>query len=142
MHLLARSGLVLLSTAALALTGAAPAGADPAHGFPVPLDCDNGVTYAAVVSGNGEFTPAHDTASNTILVPTSFGEFSGTVTDSSGTVIDSFTDPAVSKGASNRARATSVTCTFSFTETFEDPELGLLTFNGSGSVSGFSTPAS
>lgn len=72
MHI--RSGLVLLSGTALALTGAAPSSADPS-GEHIPLVCDNGVTYDAIVTGNGGFTPAHDAASNTILVPTAFGEF-------------------------------------------------------------------
>ena len=56
-------------------------------------------------------------------------------------MIDEFTDPAVNKGRSTRPRATSLSCTYTILEQFEDPELGLLTFTGSGSVEGFLTPA-
>jgi len=141
MHVLARSGFVLLSGTALALTGIAPGVADPPNGFHVPLVCDDGASYDVVTNGNGAFTPAHDTASTRTFIPTAFGEFHGTVTDSSGTVIDKFTDPAIAKGSSDKARRTSIACTFSVTETFDDPDLGLITFHGEGSVTGFTTPA-
>ena len=125
---------------AAALSIAAPAAADP-KGETIPLVCDNGVTYAVTVNGNGVFTPGHDADSKSLLVPTSFGEFHGVVTDSTGTVLDEFTDPAVSKGSSTKPRGTSISCTYTIVEQFEDPELGLLTFTGSGSVEGFVTPA-
>jgi hypothetical protein len=55
--------------------------------------------------------------------------------------IDQFTDPPMVKGNSgNLARATTTSCTFTFTDSFEDPDLGLLTFTGDGSVTGFVTP--
>lgn len=63
------------------------------------------------------------------------------MTDAEGNVIDEFTEFGETKGSSEKARRTSVSCTFEFHDTFEDPELGLLTFDGAGSVSGFSTPA-
>jgi hypothetical protein len=125
---------------AVALSIAAPAVADP-KGETIPLVCDNGVTYAVTVNGNGAFTPGHDADSKSVLIPTSFGEFHGVITDSTGTVIDEFTDPAVNKGRSTKPRATSLSCTYTIVEQFEDPELGLLTFTGSGSVEGFLTPA-
>lgn len=139
----------LLATAAAgcltALSLAAPATSDPAHGFPVHLVCDNGQTYDLVVSGNGDFTPAHDTASNTMFIPTWFGPFHGVVTDDDGNVVDEFTDPAVSKGKSNKTRRTTTTCTFEIHDVFDDPEdepdLGPLHFDGEGSVRGFTTPA-
>ncbi len=126
-----------------ALAIAAPVQADPTtsrSALPVTLDCDNGLIYDTVVAGGGELTPAHDTAGTTMLVPTMFDPFSGTVTDASGTVIDQSTDPAVAKGSSTWDRTTSVTCTFSFHETVEDPDLGSLAFDGHGSVTGFTTP--
>jgi hypothetical protein len=74
-------------------------------------------------------------------VPTAFGEFHGTVTDSDGNVIDEFVDPPMTKGNSgNHALATTASCTYSVSDSFEDPELGLLTFAGEGSVTGFVTP--
>ena len=121
-------------------SGAGAASADP-KGEVVPLVCDNGSTYEVAVMGNGPFTPGHDLASTSVLVPTAFGEFHGTVTDSAGNVIDEFTAPAMTKGSSgDQARATTTSCTFTVTDTFEDPELGLLTFTGTGSVTGFVTP--
>ena len=101
----------------------------------------NGVTYQVTVNGNGAFTPAHDIASTSILVPTAFGETHGVITDSNGNVIDQFTDPPVVKGNSgNQARATMASCTFTITDSFEDPQLGVLTVTVEGSVGGFVTP--
>jgi len=137
----ARSALAATGLAmAAALSSAGAASADP-QGDAIPVACDNGVTYEVVVKGNGAFTPGHDLASTTVLVPTSFGEFHGTVTDSEGNVIDEFVDPPMTKGSSgNQARATTTSCTFTFTEFFDDPDLGPLTFTGEGSVTGFVTP--
>jgi hypothetical protein len=130
------AGLVVASS----FISAGAASADP-KGEVVPLVCDNGSTYEVAVMGNGPFTPGHDLASTSVLVPTAFGEFHGTVTDSAGNVVDEFTDPAMTKGSSgDQARATTTSCTFTVTDTFEDPELGLLTFTGTGSVTGFVTP--
>jgi len=136
-----RSALLVTGLAiAGSLASAGAASADP-PGDPFPVVCDNGVTYEVTLNGNGAFTPAHDLASTTILVPTAFGEFHGTVTDADGNVIDEFVDPPMVKGSSGgHERATTTSCTFSITESFEDPELGPLTFTGEGSVTGFVTP--
>ncbi len=120
----------------LALALAGPASADP-KGDVFPVDCDNGVTYLVTANGNGDFTPAHDSASTSVLIPVSFGEFSGTITDQNGEVVDSFVDPPRAKGPAKNA---DVHCTFTITNTFDDPDLGPLTFTGTGSVSGFVTP--
>jgi hypothetical protein len=121
---------------AASVSVAAPASADPKGGDIFALTCE-GTTYAVVVKGNGMFTPAHDTGSNTNFIPVFFGEFTGIVTDASGDVIASFTDPPFTKGAGNNA---DLDCTYTFAGTFEDPELGLLTVAGTGTVSGFATP--
>jgi hypothetical protein len=127
----------LLATGGLVLgIAAAPATADPKKGELVPLDCDNGQTYSAYVNGNGEFTPAHDADSNSMLIPTSFGEFHGTVTDSQGNVVDEFTEPGAAKGKSASGKKDLITCEFSF----EGTEDGL-TFKGGGTVTGFITPS-
>jgi hypothetical protein len=130
---------LLLAAAPLAL--AAPAHADP-QGDTFAVVCDNGSTYAVTANGNGAFTPAHDAASTTVLVPTSFGEFHGTVTNAeTGELIDTFTEPASMKGKSERPRATSVHCTFSFSGDEFDPDLGItIHFEGTGTVTGFVTP--
>jgi hypothetical protein len=125
---------------AAVLTISVPASADPKT-HPIELICDNGVTYWAADSGRGQFTPAHDVATNTVLVPTSFGEFHGVITDSTGAVVEEFTDPPVVKGGSTKPRATSTSCTFTTLGHFEVPELGLLTVTGAGSVEAIVTPA-
>jgi hypothetical protein len=136
-----RSAVAITGLAIAATLGSASAASADPKGEPVPVTCDNGVTYEVAVNGNGAFTPGHDLASTTILVPTSFGEFHGTVTDSDGNVIDEFVDPPMTKGSSgNQARATTTSCTLTITEIFDDPELGTLTFTGEGSVTGFVTP--
>jgi hypothetical protein len=139
-----RASIQTLSGGVLAagLLVASPASADPRgpNSFPVELDCDDGSSYSVVVGGRGTFGVAHDTASNTTLIPTMFGEFTGVVLQN-GVVIEEFTDPPMYKGSSTKPRRTSVTCTYEFHDQFEDPELGLLEFHGAGSVTGFVTPA-
>ena len=134
----------VLAAPALALL-AVPLAAPAAHADPktepFPVVCDNGVTYSAVINGNGDWRSAHDTASSTVLIPTSFGPQSWTLTAADGTVLDSGTDPALVKGAAERPRATATTCTFTITQTFTDPDLGELTFVIGGEVRAFTTPA-
>jgi hypothetical protein len=125
---------------AAALSISAPASADP-KGELIPLTCEGGATYWLAVNGNGDFTPGHDVNSTAMLIPTSFGEFHGVITDDTGAVVDEFTDPATAKGNSTKPRATSLSCTFDIVEHFDDPDLGPLTFTGTGSVEGFVTPA-
>lgn len=124
---------------AAAVAVAAPAAADP-KGQLIPLSCDNGSDYVIAVNGNGDFTPGHDVDSTSVLVPTAFGEFHAVVTDESGAVIDEFSEPGIAKGRSTKDRRTSTTCSFAFSDQFMDPDLGLLTFTVSGTVSGFITP--
>ncbi len=138
------SRAVAVAVGALTTVGlVAPATADPGDASdPIVLVCENGNTYAATVAGNGDFTPAHDLGSTSILVPTAFGEFQGTVRDTSGAVLAEFTEPPSTKGRSTRSRATSTTCTFAFSVTDFDEEFGqVVTFSASGSVTGFVTPA-
>jgi hypothetical protein len=137
----ARSALLVAGVALTAsLSGMGVASADP-QGEGILLSCDNGVTYHISVNGNGDFSPGHDLATTTVLIPVAFGEFHGTLTDASGTVIDEFTDPAMTKGSSgNQARATTTSCTFTVDDTFEDPDLGTVTIHGEGTVTGFVTP--
>jgi hypothetical protein len=138
-----RLGVVLLFGVASALAGATTAGADPGgskQSFQVTVDCDNGATYQLILIGNGEFAAGHDSASNSIIVPTAIGSFHGVLTDAEGNVIDEFTDPPATKGNATKDRATSAECTFEFDQTFTDPELGIVHFHGEGSVTVFVTP--
>lgn len=130
------AGLVVVSS----FVSAGAASADP-QGEPISLECDNGISYQVTVNGNGAFTPGHDLASTSVLVPTFFGELHGTVTDSSGNVIEEFVDPPMVKGNSGgHPRATTTSCTFTINQSFEEPDLGLLFFSGQGSLTGFVTP--
>lgn len=97
--------------------------------------CDNNVTYTLESNGNGEFTSARDVHSNAVLVPVSFGEFTGTITYPDRTV-ETFTEPASSKGQSAKGLKNAVSCSFTFT--FEsDGSDGLpagTTFEGGGTA--------
>jgi hypothetical protein len=138
--LLAAGGLLLA-------VAAAPAGADP-KGDPITVVCDNGQTYYATSPEGGnddhsrnDFTPALDSAGTSVLVPVSFGEFTGTVTDTSGNVLFEFVEPASSKGQAAAHSRSTTTCTFSFSGEFVDEQSGeTLVFTGSGTVTGFVTP--
>ena len=69
-----------------------------------------------------------------MLIPTSFGQFTGTYTAPDGSV-QTFTQPPTYKGASSRPPATTTFCTFHIQDTSADG-----TFVGDGSVTGFVTP--
>jgi hypothetical protein len=126
-------------------SGVGAAGADPKGGV-THLTCDDGGSYEVVVAGNGNWTPAHDTNSNTIFVPTWFGDFHGTVRDADGNVVDDFVEEGdVPKGQSAKTKGDILECTFSFTEVSDgsDPEFPEgFTFTGVGEVRGFATPRS
>jgi len=134
--LLAAAGLAAATSLALA----APASADP-KGHLIEVVCDNGATYWTVKAGHGQFAPVLDVDGTTVLVPTSFGEFHGVITDSAGTVLEEFTEPPATKGSATRPRGTSVSCTYFTAGHFEVPGIGRLDVNGSGTVEGFVTPA-
>lgn len=125
--------------AGMALMGGT-ASADPVNAkdsFVTDLVCDNGQTYTVVVNGNGDFTPAHDINSNATLVPVAFGDFTGTITDADGNVVDTFTEPGAGKGQSAKGGKNLVTCALSFTEVSDgtDPEFPAgFSFTGTGTV--------
>ena len=72
--------------------------------------------------------------SNSILVPTAFGETTFTVTDPEGTVTTE-TYPPVSKGSSAPPLATTTSCTFHLDSTEDGYSIVL-----DASVTGFVTP--
>lgn len=140
-----RRSIILSSLAlgALSAVVAGPAGADPKSDETIPVECDNGQSYEVVVNGNGHFTPAHIVGDLGTFVPVAFGEFTGTVTSSTGEVLATFTEPAVAKGQSGKNRDL-FNCTYSFVEVSDgsDPEFPAgSVFTGGGSVTGFLTPA-
>lgn len=112
------------------------ASADPKSEL-VPLECDNGKSYVVAVNGNGEFTPGHVVGGTAMLVPIAFGEFTGTLRDENGDVVETFTEEGATKGQSAKGVKDPVTCTFEFTEVSDgsDPEFPEgYTFEGSGTV--------
>ena len=111
-----RKMLAALVVLVMSIGLAGAAGDDPKKGEFFTLRCDNGQTYDIVVNGNGEWTPGHDLNSNAILKPFGFGQFTGTLTDPQGNVVERFTEPGGSKRAARNQRL--VTCRFSdsFTE--------------------------
>ena len=111
------------------------AGADPKQEA-FELACDNGENYTVVANGNGEYTPALATGSNTVLVPVSFGAFTGTLTPSDGSDPLLINDPPVAKGSSANSGKNLVTCTFEFTfvNTESQPGFPAGTFIGGGTA--------
>ena len=93
--------------AAVLWIGVGTAAADPT-GPVTELTCE-GTTYETVVAGNGNWTPAHDSDSNVMFIPTWFGDFHGTVLDAQGNVVDDF----VEEGDSPRAKVPRGRVTFS-----------------------------
>lgn len=130
------TGGLVSGTFVLPLAMTAPALADPS-GDVFTLVC-NGQTYQVTTSaGNGDFTPAHDLASNRVFIPHAFGPFTGTIRNASGTVVDSFTDPAQTQGSGKQKN--DVFCTFSFHEVSDGSEPDFpagYTFDGSGTATG------
>ena len=126
-------------TAGFAVTPA-PVSADPVgakNSTPVSVTCDNGQTYETVANGNGQFSPAHDLHSTSVLIPVAFGPTTFTVTDPDGNVVDQGTDPAEAKGSSAQNPGADMECTF--VVSFQDPDG--LTITVEGTVTGFVTPA-
>ena len=112
------------------------AGADPIRAptsSVFTINCGTSGTYNVVVNGNGSFTPAHDLNSNKVLIPVAFGPFSFTVTDRSGTVVDSGIEPGSSKGSAVPKGHPLLSCSYSVSFT----DQGGFTFSGSGGVTGY-----
>ena len=126
---------------AAVLGTAGPASADP-PGALFMVVCDDGSTYEVVINGNGVWRPGHDLGSTSNLVPVLFGESHFVLTDEEGNVLDDFTVPAVAKGATPSAVPDELlrSCTFTTEQVEEDPELGLLTFTGEGTLVLYVTP--
>lgn len=109
----------------------------------VELTCGT-TTELVTVNGNGEFTPARSSQSTTVYVPISFGEFTGTVLDLDGNVVEQFTEPGSSlKGKKGTGVKDTIDCTYSASEVSDgsDPNFPAgYTFVGTGEVTGFTTP--
>ena len=126
-------------------SGVVAAGADPKAGV-THLSCDHGASYEVVVAGHGNWTPAHDSNSNTVFVPTWFGDFHGTVRDADGNVLEDFVEEGdVPKGQSAKNKGDILECRVGSAEYAmgADPEFPEgFTFTGVGEVRVFATPRS
>ena len=155
MRRIVKTGIVgaAASIAVPILAGTASAAPSNAkNAFPITVACDNGQTYSAVVIGGGSdnsnsgqtYNAAHVLTSNSVLIPTAFGE-STYLLYVNGSLVDQETQPAAAKGGGNAgvpANATLVSCTYSFQQSQTDPTTGdVYTFIGAGTVEGF-IPAS
>lgn len=131
-----RTTAALLATVLAASLAPGSAQADP-KGDAFPVTCDDGGTYFLTGNGNGNFTPAHHVDSTAVFVPVSFGVFTGTVRDTNGNVVQTFTEPATSKGQSAKGLKDPVTCTFEFTFVNDGSDTDFpagFSFTGSGSA--------
>lgn len=120
--------------AALTLASGSAAWSDPVKGrnaFTFPATCD-GRQVEFVVTGQGEWTPAHVVGTNEVFHPTAF-DISGTFTPPGGDT-EEFEFQATRKGQRKGVQDL-VTCSFSISG--EDEE-GEFTFGGT--VTGFFSP--
>jgi hypothetical protein len=98
-----------------------------------------GTTYTfSLTPGMGEWTPAFDTESHRVFVPHTFGDFHGSVYDTSGHLVDSFDELGTAvQGSGKQKNDVSCTYTFRYVNDGSDPEfpVGYL-FVGVGAVTG------
>jgi hypothetical protein len=129
-----RLRFVLAAAVAVAISAIATgtANADPLKRLPVTLNCGGGA-ISAVVNGNGEFTPAHDTGSTGVFIPLQFGPQTVVFTDPAGnTTIDNF-PASPPKGSAAPPGRIILDCTFHVDVT--GPDGGHLVVDGQ--VTGF-----
>lgn len=122
-----------LTTAAVLAVGATAqvAHADPVKaGIQVQVTCP-GDTFNAVVAGNGQWTPAHNLANTSVLIPVAFGE---TKFYENGVLVG--TEAPTAKGSATTNPNATTTCTFTGSSSDGDT-----TFTITGSVTAIITPA-
>ena len=118
---------------------AAPASAEPPQESPETLACENGVTYEIAVNpGNGQWTPAFDTASTRVFIPLEFDGFQGSIYLAEdypdGDPILTFDDPTMVVKPAKAAGLRHLDCTFTLVDHELDPDLGEVVFVGTGGV--------
>ncbi len=116
---------------ALALTTTmfvtAPATAAPKPTIDIQLFCGDEPIDVSV-SGNGDWTPAHDLNSNLVGVPIAFGTFEGVFTPTGGDP-QPFTEAPFAKRNVPRTRNLIIECSYTINGSFPDGS-----FTGTGSV--------
>jgi hypothetical protein len=120
---------------AMPVLGALPAQAS--SGFTFQLAC-GGTTYIVTANGNGDWTPARDTASTAVFIPHAFGPETDTIRNASGVVQSTETQPARTQGSGKQKSDLSCTYTISFTSDGSDPggPPAGWTFTATGTVTG------
>lgn len=112
--------LVMVAALGTGIASAAPAGSKNAE--TLAIECGE-KTLVVVTNGAGSYTPGHILDGNQMLIPV---QFTFTVTDENGEVL---IHEVEAKGGQRKGQQDDLfTCTFG--ETFQDPELGELTFTG------------
>ena len=133
---LTRSVFVGSLAAGLALPLGAVASAAQPQGDTFTLTCGS-TSYQVWSNGNGEWTPAHDTASGRVFVPHAFDGFHGELRDTQGVLVFEFDEPASTQGSGKQKN--DISCTYSFRGVSDgsDPEIPAgYTFSGTGGVTG------
>lgn len=123
---------VLVAGAAAGVAAADPSNAPKSA--PITIRCGS-ATYHAVVNGNGTWSPAHDSNSNSILIPVAFGAETEVFTDPSGTSTTTVS-PGTAKGSSAPNGGTPLNCSYHIALSFPGGSVVI-----DGTVTGFATPA-
>jgi hypothetical protein len=100
-----------LFAAATVAVGAIGAPVNAPNVAAITLNCPSGSVTGVINLVRGEFTPAHATGSNTVLIPIAFGEFTGTATDADGNVLFIVDEPPLAKGSAAPENGELVECT-------------------------------
>lgn len=131
----AGAGLAALVVAGALGAMAAPVAAAPTNSpkaLHIPVDCGSAGTFDVVVVG-GSWASAHDTDTNQIFVPTSFGEFTGTFTPAGGGAPQPIDEqPSFKHTADPAGKTLLVDCDYSVTIQMRDG-----TVQGTGTVTAF-----
>jgi len=140
MKTMTRAAVGAFAIAAVTVGPVAAAHADPSNldALPITVTCDNGVSYHAVTNGNGNWTPAHDLNSQSVVVPVEFGTQTFSVYDADGNLIDQeIQGPSAKPGALAGNKHATLLCDFGGAVDGPDG----MKFVLSGSVLGFMTPS-
>lgn len=141
MHTVVRIVAIGTLACGMAMGGSTGAYADPKGGEALSLTCGSQTLLVHIAPGNGDYTPALVDGTNQVLVPHAFGEFTGSVYNAQGGLVDSFTEPPSHKGSGKQQG--DLTCSYSFDEVSDgsDPEFPAgYRFVGSGTVTGKLAP--
>ena len=104
------AALVLGMSAVLAAPALAGSSGNKAH---LTLTCQ-GESHDVIIGGNGDWTPARDTATTTVFHPNAFGEVTRTFYPADGSAPQTQTAPAHEFQAQQQNGHARIDCTFRF----------------------------